>query len=588
MRLTYNEFKVLKALKTQGVSSQRELATAAEISLGTANTILRRFSDGGLVEGFSLTEAGEKSLEPHHVENAVIMAAGLSSRFVPLSYEKPKGLLRVRGEVLIERQIRQLREAGIEDITVVVGYMKEAFFYLEDKFGVSIVVNPYYVVRNNNSTLMIVRERLGNTYVCSSDDYFTTNVFEPYVYEAYYAASYFAGPTDEYCLTCAADGRITGVTIGGADAWCMLGHVYFDRAFSEKFSSILVAEYDRPATAGKLWEDIYMEHLGVLRMVMRPYEEGMVFEFDSLAELTGFDADFLENVDSKILDNICATLGCAREDIDEIAPIKEGLTNLSFRFRVAGQRYVYRHPGAGTEEVISRASETFSQGIARELGIDDTFVFENEHEGWKISRFVDGCVPFDYHNKDHVNKAMAIARLLHGCGEKSQWDFDVFSKAREIEDLLVARSYPLGDDFAELRDAVAAVAERARADAPAPVLSHNDFYAPNFLVHGDQIDLIDWEYSAMADYASDLGTFICCSDYTPEEAEAVLTAYFERHPTAAERAHCLAFVAISGWYWFVWALYKEATGDPVGEWLYLWHKYAKTYSALAAEVYATL
>ena len=588
MKLTHNEFKVLNALKTQDVSSQRELAAAAEISLGTANTILRRFSDEGLVEDFSLTGAGEKALEPHRVQNAVIMAAGLSSRFVPLSYEKPKGLLRVRGEVLIERQIRQLREAGIDDITVVVGYMKEAFFYLEDKFGVSIVVNPYYAVRNNNSTLMLVRERLGNTYVCSSDDYFTSNVFEPYVYEAYYAASYFAGSTDEYCLTCAADGRITEVAIGGSDAWCMLGHVYFDRAFSEKFTSILMAEYDRPATAGKLWEDIYMEHLGELRMVMRPYEEGVVFEFDSLAELTGFDADFLENVDSKILDNICATLGCAREDIDEIAPIKEGLTNLSFCFRVAGQRYVYRHPGAGTEEVICRASETFSQGIARELGIDDTFVFEDEHEGWKISRFVDGCVPFDYHSEDHVNKAMAIARLLHGCGEKSQWDFDVFSKAREIEDLLVARSYPLGDDFAELRDAVAAVAERARADAPAPVLSHNDFYAPNFLVHGDQVDLIDWEYSAMADYASDLGTFICCSDYTPEEAEAVLATYFERQPTAAERAHCLAFVAISGWYWFVWALYKEATGDPVGEWLYLWHKYAKTYSALAAEAYAAL
>ena len=41
------------------------------------------------------------------------MAAGLSSRFAPISYEKPKGLLKVRGEVLIERQIEQLKAAGI-------------------------------------------------------------------------------------------------------------------------------------------------------------------------------------------------------------------------------------------------------------------------------------------------------------------------------------------------------------------------------------------------------------------------------------------------------------------------------------------
>ena len=47
------------------------------------------------------------------VDNAVIMAAGVSSRFAPLSYEKPKALVEVNGEILIERQIHQLKEAGI-------------------------------------------------------------------------------------------------------------------------------------------------------------------------------------------------------------------------------------------------------------------------------------------------------------------------------------------------------------------------------------------------------------------------------------------------------------------------------------------
>ena len=52
----------------------------------------------------------------YKVDNAVIMAAGMSTRLAPLSYETPKALLNVHGEVLIERQIRQLREAGIEEI----------------------------------------------------------------------------------------------------------------------------------------------------------------------------------------------------------------------------------------------------------------------------------------------------------------------------------------------------------------------------------------------------------------------------------------------------------------------------------------
>lgn len=147
MGLSKREFAVLLALHDGKVASQRDVAAHADVSLGTVNTIMKKLHDEGLAEGFVLTEAGAQALEPYKVDNAIIMAAGLSSRFVPLSYERPKGVLRVRGEVLIERQIRQLQEAGITDITVVVGYMKETFFYLEDAFGVKIRVNEQYASR---------------------------------------------------------------------------------------------------------------------------------------------------------------------------------------------------------------------------------------------------------------------------------------------------------------------------------------------------------------------------------------------------------------------------------------------------------
>ena len=68
------------------------------------------------------------------MKNAIILAAGKSSKFAPFTYEKPKGLFCVKGEILIERQIEQLQNAGIKDIYIVVGYMKEKFFYLEQKY----------------------------------------------------------------------------------------------------------------------------------------------------------------------------------------------------------------------------------------------------------------------------------------------------------------------------------------------------------------------------------------------------------------------------------------------------------------------
>lgn len=323
-------------------------------------------------------------------------------------------MLRVKGEVLIERQIRQLREAGIEDITVVVGYRKEEFFYLKDLLEVDIVINDDYAFRNNNSSIKKVADRLGSTYICSSDDYFVENPFESYIYGSYYSAVFQEGATEEYCLSLMGRrNEIVDVTIGGNDAWVMLGHVYWDRRFASRFLEMLDVVYDRPATFGKLWEDIYLEHIPELPMVARLYESGVIWGFDSLDELRRFDPDFIENVDSEIMDNICEVLGCRRSDIKGIRPISQGLTNLSCRFEVEGESYVYRHPGKGTDEIINRRAETFSQRIARDLDLDSTFIYEDENTGWKISRFIENCEEFDYLNWAHVEKAMEILRTLH-------------------------------------------------------------------------------------------------------------------------------------------------------------------------------
>ncbi len=583
--LTRNQFGVLSDAAVHGACSQRAVAIRVGVSLGSVNTAVRELKEmGALDESGAITQKGLELLAPHKVDNAIIMAAGISSRFAPISYERPKGLLRVKGEVLIERQIGQLQEAGIDDITLVVGYMKEQFFYLEDKFGVKIRVNEEYANRNNNSTLMLVREQLGNTFICSSDNYFTENVFEPYVYQAYYAATFFPGHTNEYLLDTGAGKRIIGVRIGGEDAFGMLGHAYFDRAFSAEFRRILEEEYDRPETAPKLWEDIYREHLDTLKMVMRPYGAGVVHEFDSLTELSEFDPSFIENVDSSILDNICKTLDAKRADITGIAPISQGLTNLSFKFDVRGESYVYRHPGAGTDKIISREAEAFSQEVGRDLGLDDTFIYEDPHEGWKISRYLHDCTELDYGNWDQVAQALSMARTLHTSGAESRWSFDVYEKAQELVGLLDEQHRASFADFKELYDLIDGLAKCVASDGTPLCLCHNDFYSPNLLVAQGKMYLIDWEYSGMSDYASDLGTFVCCSPYGLEEADRVLELYFGRTPTEAERAHCLSYIAISSFYWFVWALYKDACGAPVGEWLYLWYRNAKTFGKAAREL----
>ncbi len=60
---------------------------------------------------------------------AIILAAGMGTRLRPITNKKPKSLVEVAGEAMTERQVRFLKDKGINDIIVVVGYQKDAFDY---------------------------------------------------------------------------------------------------------------------------------------------------------------------------------------------------------------------------------------------------------------------------------------------------------------------------------------------------------------------------------------------------------------------------------------------------------------------------
>ena len=265
--------------------------------------------------------------------NAIIMAAGTSSRFAPLSYEKPKGLLKVKGEILIERQIQQLQEAGIEDITVVTGYKAEQFQYLRAKYGVSLVINEDYDRYNNTSSIIRVLNKLEDTFICSSDNYFPNNVFLEKSEHGYYSALYAEGQTGEYCLTTDANDQITHVNIGGANAWYMVGHVFFHQEFSEKFREILKAEYEKDETKKGYWEDVYIRHIDVLpRLMIHRYQPHEIEEFDSLEELRLFEPTYINHSGCKILQYISLLLNCNEGDITHINVIKKGMTANLFDF----------------------------------------------------------------------------------------------------------------------------------------------------------------------------------------------------------------------------------------------------------------
>ena len=233
-------------------------------------------------------------LEKYKMQNAVILAAGMATRFQPQSLEKPKGLFRVRGEILIERQIRQLQEAGITDITVVTGYKRELFAYLQDAFHVSLIDNPDYEHYNNSVSLLKAAGRIGNTYICSSDNYFTENVFAPYAESAWYSAVYAEEGPSEYCIETDGDDRITRVAAQPVNRqWYMCGPVCFTEPLSRAFLPYLEQSLKAdPASGTRFWEDFLMDDLDRFPIRIRRFRDGVIQEFDTLEETLRFDPDF--------------------------------------------------------------------------------------------------------------------------------------------------------------------------------------------------------------------------------------------------------------------------------------------------------
>ena len=97
------------------------------------------------------------------VTTAVIMAAGLGSRFGKMTETMPKGFIEVGGKSMVLRSIETLIACGIKRIIIGTGYKKEAYEALKVKYPqIECVFSPRYAETNSMYTLWNCREAIGN------------------------------------------------------------------------------------------------------------------------------------------------------------------------------------------------------------------------------------------------------------------------------------------------------------------------------------------------------------------------------------------------------------------------------------------
>ena len=292
MTLTKKQFDVLVAL-TEGKLSQRELEEKTGYSLGTVNKAVKELSAEGYIADGEITKQGLAALEPYRAKRAIFIAAGFGSRLVPITLNTPKPLVKVKGKRIIDGLIDAALNAGIHEIYIVRGYLKEQFDQLLYKYPmIKFLDNDLFNEANNISSALCARYLLSNAYVFEAD----LLISNPDIITRYHYCSDFLAikkdRTDDWCFE-EKNGYISEQKVGGLDCWQMVGISYWDEADGYKLSKDLEEVYQMPGGKEKYWEQVPLAvKKERYQVAIKPCLEEDIVEIDTFRELKLIDKSY--------------------------------------------------------------------------------------------------------------------------------------------------------------------------------------------------------------------------------------------------------------------------------------------------------
>ena len=236
-----------------------------------------------------------------------------------------------------------------------------------------------------------------------------------------------------------------------------------------------------------------------------------------------------------------------------------GMTNHSYKItRNDGEEYLVRIPGDGTEEMINRLDERKSTELGCNLGIDSPLLYFGD-DGRKVMKFIHNPQEMNeevMRRKENLLQAAAIFHKLHTCGVDTGVRFEVFEMAKLYEKIIREGGVAFYDDYEDVKQTVMDIKAAVDATGIAPrVPCHNDSLMGNWVLDGDgRLYLIDWEYSGMNEAMWDLSCLSIEADYSPENDDQLLEAYYGRPVTVEEKKRFIAAKMYVDYLWTLWGL----------------------------------
>jgi CTP:phosphocholine cytidylyltransferase-like protein/thiamine kinase-like enzyme len=579
------ELDILQTIFLEPFINQRILSETSGHSLGVVNKSIRSLiKEGYLNDDIRPTEKAKKEYNLCAPKNAIILAAGFGMRMVPINLTAPKALLDVNEEPLIERVIKQLHEVGVEDITVVVGFMKESFDYLVDEYGVELVINSDYAAKNNLSSLALVSDRISNTYIIPSDIWCDRNPFNSHEMYSWYMVSDLVDNDSDVRVNRKMELVRVSENAGGN---AMVGIAYL----TEKDSEIIRQKIKILSSDSKhdddFWE-IALYKADKMIIPARVVHSSNIVEINTYEQLRELDEES-NHLKSDALDVIAKVFNTTPGNVVDINVLKKGMTNRSFLFSINDEKYIMRIPGEGTDQLINRKQEADVFKTISGLGLCDDPLYINPDNGYKITKFLEGIRSCDPDDVDDLKRCMEKLRNFHEMKLTVDHAFDIFGQIEFYERLWDGQP-SMYKDYKQTKENVLGLRTFVDGIEKDFCLTHIDAVPDNFLFYKPEgceeelLQLTDWEYSGMQDPHVDIAMFCIYSLYDKLQVDRLIDVYFQNNCDKTTRAKIYAYIAMCGLLWSNWCEFKSKLGVEFGEYSLRQYRFAKDYYKYAVEM----
>ena len=576
--MNIQEYDIMNKMIGNVYTNQRKLAEYSGYSVGKVNSSLKELMKEKYIdENMKLSEKALQELERKRPQNAIVLAAGYGMRMVPINVEVPKGLLEVQKEPLIERIIKQLREVNVEEIDIIVGFMKEQYEYLIDKYHVNLVYNKKYSSRNNLHSLQCVVDKIRNTYIIPCDIWCKNNPFSKQEWYSWYMVT--DQESEDSSVRINRKKELVNVR-KNENGNRMIGIAYVLEEDAQVLNRTIQAYSTRKEYNHAFWETALFEEEKI-RVGAKKVKDTEVFEVNTYEELRELD-EGSNQLKSEVMELISNVLECDIEDIKNIHSLKKGMTNRSFKFTCKDDSYIMRIPGEGTDKMINRKNEYRVYQALKGKGITDPVLYISSDNGYKITRYIPDTRVCNIEDSKDIAACMLYLKNFHSLNLHVEHTFDIFEQI-EFYEKLRNGTPSVYRDYAETKEKMYSLKEYIDKQPKQIALTHIDAVCDNFLMTKERIYLIDWEYAGMQDVHVDIAMFAVYAMYGREKVDELILAYFQAEPDENVRTKIYCYIALCGFLWSNWCEYKRMCGVEFGEYSLRQYRFSKEYYKIAKE-----